>query len=206
MCADYMNPGDEEGGGWGRGWGWWTAVIDVSESSAGGERESEDDDWDWWSWIPGNSGSPLSSSSRDKNLDENDIYVDGMIGTNPPPTGRSGYAAITGIYASFSSLSGTIPEEIYLLSRLRELNVHGNNIFFDGGFGGTITTELGSLKYLEYLNLQGNRLTGTVPTELGSLPRIFNLLLSGNSLKGAMTNEVCNLTTGMRCRSTRSPQ
>ncbi|CAM9819703.1 unnamed protein product, partial [Ectocarpus fasciculatus] len=47
---------------------------------------------------------------------------------------------------------------------------------------GVIPTELGSLKTLRILYLDGNGLTGSIPKELGSLVKLEKSNLSGNKL------------------------
>lgn len=106
--------------------------------------------------------------------------------------GFGGEWIVTGINVQHSFLEGVIPEEISLLEHLTELNLHGNVLGFTRGFHGTIPTELGELKQLEYLNLSYNSFEGTVPTELAALTKLIDLRLARNSLEGTMPEELCH--------------
>ena len=57
-------------------------------------------------------------------------------------------------YGSDPRLAGTIPPELGLLTELRELDLHNNQLT------GPIPPELGQLVHLQQLNLGGNQLTG----------------------------------------------
>jgi hypothetical protein len=58
---------------------------------------------------------------------------------------------------------------------------------------GTIPTELGLLSRMSALWLFNNSLTGTIPTELALLTDLDELLLYSNLLGGTVPEEVCAL-------------
>ena len=62
-----------------------------------------------------------------------------------------------------SSLTGTLPSELGLLTALTKLYL------VDNALSGVLPTELGLLTALVELILDGNSLTGSLPTELGLL-------------------------------------
>lgn len=65
---------------------------------------------------------------------------------------------------SHNTLSGALPGEIRLLTKLTALDLSDNN--FTG-----VPAEIGQLRQLEYLDLSGNALTG-LPYELGDLSNL----------------------------------
>ena len=89
-----------------------------------------------------------------------------------------------------NGLTGTLPAELGMLSRLRSLEIGGNP-----GLTGPIPAELGDLTTnLESLILQANRLTGPIPAEFGRLTDLDGLALGGgNPLSGRIPPELGNL-------------
>ena len=68
-----------------------------------------------------------------------------------------------------NALNGTLPVELWNLSRLTRLQLESND------FVGSISKELGNLTELQVLTLQGNNFTGQIPSQL----------CAGGSLKSA---------------------
>ena len=89
----------------------------------------------------------------------------------------------------YNSLQGTISTELGLMKGLQELWVEGNSL------QGTIPTELGLLTSLEYLYVHTNSLYGTIPTELGLLASLEVLWVHTNSLQGTIPTELGLLTS-----------
>ena len=73
-------------------------------------------------------------------------------------------------------VSGHLPAELGLLSRLEQLDV--STI----AFSGAIPTELALLTGLSRLDLSANTLSGSIPTEVGLMTRLTLLSLSANTL------------------------
>ena len=73
-------------------------------------------------------------------------------------------------------LTGPIPPELGLLTRLQSLGLS------DNGLSGPIPPELGRLRRLQTLKLNNNYLSGAVPSELGQLTRLQHLDLADNWL------------------------
>ncbi|CAJ1943607.1 unnamed protein product [Cylindrotheca closterium] len=82
---------------------------------------------------------------------------------------------------------GTIPTELYLLTRLNNLVLRGNS------FTGTIPTTLGLLSDLGGLELWDNNLSGRIPSELGALTKLSALALASNRLTGPIPKEILGL-------------
>ncbi|XP_047147630.1 leucine-rich repeat protein 1-like [Vigna umbellata] len=58
---------------------------------------------------------------------------------------------------------------------------------------GTLSPELGRLPYLQYLMLNGNKLSGKIPPELGNLGNLRSMDLSDNQLEGNIPVSFGNL-------------
>ncbi len=113
--------------------------------------------------------------------------------SNDPVNRWSGVAAdsdgcVTGLSLYENRLSGTIPEELGNLSRLKELSLSSNQL------SGEIPAELGNLSNLEELHLYQNELGGTIPEEFGNLSRLRELSLSRNQLSGEIPAELGSLS------------
>ncbi|KAK2989084.1 hypothetical protein RJ640_018873, partial [Escallonia rubra] len=91
------------------------------------------------------------------------------------------------INISESSLEGFLVAELYLLSSLQELILHGNKL------RGIIPKEIGLLKYLRVLDLGVNQLSGPIPPEIGNLSSVMKINLQSNGLTGRLPPELGNL-------------
>jgi len=80
-----------------------------------------------------------------------------------------------------------IPPELGELRRLTRLFLNGNDLT------GRIPPELGKISSLQALGLSQNSLTGTVPTELGDLSNLHWLFLGTNGLTGEIPPELGDL-------------
>mmetsp|Transcript_249 Transcript_249/g.427 ORF Transcript_249/g.427 Transcript_249/m.427 type:complete len:257 (+) Transcript_249:95-865(+) len=95
-------------------------------------------------------------------------------------------------------LTGTIPTELGMLSRLTWLDVDVNRLT------GTVPSELGSATSLVWLCFHQNQLTGTVPSELGLLTSLTWLRFYTNQLSGTIPSELgalSRLTTLVVCNN-----
>ncbi|CAB9501924.1 LRR receptor-like serine threonine-protein kinase At4g08850 [Seminavis robusta] len=79
---------------------------------------------------------------------------------------------------TLAELTGTLPTEIGLLTKLTLLNLQG------GRLRGTIPTTLGKLFDMTWLFLDRNTFTGEIPTEFGLMANLTILELSENRLNG----------------------
>lgn len=87
-----------------------------------------------------------------------------------------------------NQLTGSIPAGIATLEQLRTLNLPGNQI------SGNIPEHISNLKELTSLNLSDNKLQGIIPEAIGSLKKLHYLDLSSNKLEGNLPQTFSNLT------------
>ena len=86
-----------------------------------------------------------------------------------------------------NNLDGDIPSEIWDLTELRTLRLHGNKNIHGGlGLTGTIPAEIKNLTKLMTLSLHGNRFSGPIPTEITELSELGSLTLYGNGFTGTL--------------------
>ena len=87
-----------------------------------------------------------------------------------------------------NQLSGTIPTEIGLTTRLVWLRLQGNEL------SGTLPTEIVHLSSLELLNLGDNKFSGEYPDVLGRLPRLEMISLQNSGFSGRLPESLCEST------------
>lgn len=63
----------------------------------------------------------------------------------------------------------------------------------DANYSGTIPESIGSLSYLQTLNLEYNSFSGSIPRSISNLTRLTKLTLSHNSLSGSIPDSIGSL-------------
>ncbi|KAL0003753.1 hypothetical protein SO802_011314 [Lithocarpus litseifolius] len=143
------------------------------------------------------------------NLLRLDLKVNNLTGTIPTNIGT--LSKLQYLDLSTNSLNGSLPLSLANLTQVYELDVSRNNItgeldrrlFPDGTslsktgllslknfllqrnkLGGRIPEEIGNLKYLVILALDGNHFCGPIPPSIGNLSHLTTLLLNQNELSG----------------------
>ncbi|CAK9170393.1 unnamed protein product [Ilex paraguariensis] len=86
-------------------------------------------------------------------------------------------------------ISGEIPQELFVLNKLIDLNL-GQNVL-----SGNIPPEIGQLSNMQYLNFGINNLTGLVPPQLGNLTKLLSLRFGSNNFNGPLPPKLGNLTS-----------
>ncbi|KAI7987500.1 putative LRR receptor-like serine/threonine-protein kinase [Camellia lanceoleosa] len=86
-------------------------------------------------------------------------------------------------------ISGEIPNELFMLKELQNLNLAQNVL------SGPISPEIGQLTNMQYLTVGINNLSGPVPPELGNLTKLLSLGISSNNFQGPLPAELGNLTS-----------
>ncbi|KAM7482429.1 hypothetical protein LguiB_007012 [Lonicera macranthoides] len=87
-----------------------------------------------------------------------------------------------------SNISGSLGSELGELKHLQYLELYRNNI------GGKIPKELGKLKSLVSMDLYNNRFEGKIPKSFAKLKSLRFLRLNDNKLSGSIPRELSKLT------------
>ena len=94
---------------------------------------------------------------------------------------------IKGLALTDNSLTGELPAAIGTMDFLETLDLRGNNLT------GAIPASIGELDALETLDLRGNNLTGAIPASIGRLDALETLDLSVNRLSETIPSTLGNL-------------
>ena len=98
--------------------------------------------------------------------------------------------SLTALHLHKNSFSwGTIPEELFDLTSLIDLNLS------DSMFSGALSSKIGNLKNLVSLSLVGNSLSGQIPSEIGMLDNLEVLSLSNNNWSGTLPESISGLVS-----------
>eukprot|EP00249_Psilotum_nudum_P035170 c55291_g1_i1 orf=84-602(+) len=89
-----------------------------------------------------------------------------------------GIAVVRALDLSNQDIKGTLWKQMGNLKFLRFLNLQGNRL------SGPLIYELSQLYVLQVLDLSNNELTGEVPEDFGYLKYLTTLKLAGNKLEG----------------------
>ncbi|MDE2794327.1 MAG: Ig-like domain-containing protein [Gemmatimonadota bacterium] len=115
------------------------------------------------------------------------LGFNGLSGRIPPEIARLTNLGVLVITYNPDLGGSIIPPELGELRRLTRLFLNGNDLT------GRIPPELGKISSLQALGLSQNSLTGTVPTELGDLSNLHWLFLGTNGLTGEIPPELGDL-------------
>ncbi|KAL2604713.1 hypothetical protein AAZV13_09G083900 [Glycine max] len=85
------------------------------------------------------------------------------------------------------SVVGEIPDELWTLTYLTELDLRQNHLT------GSISSAIGNLTRMEYLTFGINALSGELPKELGNLLELKSLSFSSNNFSGSFPSHLGNL-------------
>ncbi|KAK7405410.1 hypothetical protein VNO78_06686 [Psophocarpus tetragonolobus] len=100
-------------------------------------------------------------------------------------SGNSCHITKVKVYAL--SVVGEIPEELWTLTYLTELDLRQNRL------NGSIPPAIGNLTRMEYLTFGINALSGEIPKELGNLVELKSLSFSSNNFSGSLPSQLGNL-------------
>ncbi|XP_014494245.1 probable LRR receptor-like serine/threonine-protein kinase At1g56130 [Vigna radiata var. radiata] len=95
---------------------------------------------------------------------------------------------ITALRVYALNVFGEIPEELWTLTYLNNLNIGQNYLT------GSLPPAIGNLTRMQYLSLGINNLSGELPKELGNLTELLSLSISSNNFSGSLPSELGKLT------------
>ena len=120
-------------------------------------------------------------------------------------------SSLTSLALKDCQLNGTLPDSIFCLPNLLELNLNGNNElmgffpmvnwtnplrFMDVSytlFSGELPKSIGNLKFLKYLGLSRCNFSKSLPATLGNLTQLTFFDLSYNNFGGEIPSSLSNL-------------
>ncbi|XP_042495106.1 probable leucine-rich repeat receptor-like protein kinase At1g35710 [Macadamia integrifolia] len=120
-----------------------------------------------------------------------DLNNNGLSGTIPDNIGM--LSKLKSLYLSGNKLSGKLPSSLANLTRLLELDISYNEI--SGEIDGYLFTNWTSLNIL---SLSGNTINGSIPPTVGNLKSLYRLDLSNNELNGSIPMEIADIVELMR--------
>mmetsp|Transcript_35093 Transcript_35093/g.99862 ORF Transcript_35093/g.99862 Transcript_35093/m.99862 type:complete len:313 (-) Transcript_35093:55-993(-) len=122
------------------------------------------------------------------------------------------FRKVVNLDLGYIKVDGLVPREIGLLTELRDLDLHGNDLqgviphklltglkkleylrFQMNGMFGAIHKEFTNMKNLKQLFLYGNYIAGTIPKELAQLKKLEMIDLYANQLSGTIPKELAKL-------------
>lgn len=125
-------------------------------------------------------------SGHESKLEYVDLTGNQFSGTLSPALGNM--TIITTLQLNGNSrVSGSLPTEMGLMKKLRELDLTGTSV------DGSLPTELGNLVDLEVLDLGATLVSGTIPEEWSSLTKLKQLSLASTFTTGTMPQAICDL-------------
>jgi len=103
--------------------------------------------------------------------------------------GISGAAKLEDLRLEMNKLTGTIPDELFMLTELEQLRLDYN------GFTGQLPPEIAKLSELKTLSMDDNDLEGSLPTELLQLTQLSSLRLKSNGFSGTLPGFITEMTS-----------
>eukprot|EP00934_Nitzschia_sp_Nitz4_P000788 Nitzschia sp. Nitz4//scaffold24_size164493//155438//157172//NITZ4_002354-RA/size164493-processed-gene-0.214-mRNA-1//1//CDS//3329544192//788//frame0 len=88
-----------------------------------------------------------------------------------------------------NSLSGSLPDELWGLTKLQVLSLGQNNL------SGSLPEEVGNLSEMRELRIETSGLSGELPESLGELELLESVNLHFNAFTGSIPVELCSLET-----------
>ncbi|KAL8124494.1 hypothetical protein AgCh_012221 [Apium graveolens] len=115
-----------------------------------------------------------------------DLSGRGLTGSIPYQIGI--LSKLKRLSLQYNDLTGNLPSSLVNLSQLQVLDVNTNDL------RGSIPSGISSFKNLLFLHLGYNKLTGVIPPGLGNLSNLVTLYLQGNKFTGMLPSSLVNLT------------
>lgn len=99
-----------------------------------------------------------------------------------------GFGTVSAIDVTFFGVAGILPREMALLTNLRELDLHGNDLQ-----GVLPHLAIVNWKKMEYLRLHMNGFFGNLLKEMENMKNLREMTLFGNYFAGTIPKEIANL-------------
>jgi len=142
------------------------------------------DECDWF----GLECATRSSYVNTRDFVDHTVMMTSRISNNIPGSQVIDTPLVIGISLNKNNLQGNLPQEIFKLRHLENIELWQNQI------GGTIHKNVRLLTSLKRLWLhETNDLVGSIPTEIGQLTDLESVFIGGNRLSGAIPTQVGNL-------------
>jgi hypothetical protein len=137
--------------------------------------------------------------------DECSWFYGSSFTVDDEPCDSSGQFVMLGL--PDNNLSGSIPRELTLLTKLEVINLRENSVsgsipdgiesltnvrslyLGDNNLDGTFPSQLSFLSKLARIVIEKNSLSGTLPSEIGMLPELTRLEVRTNMLSGSLATE-----------------
>lgn len=122
------------------------------------------------------------------------------------------FKAVVRIDLGFLKLDGIVPRELWVLTSLKDIDLHANDLqgvlpnkmletldqlealrFHMNGFFGTLPSDIVGMAQLRDLMLFGNYLSGSIPTALAELDKLEVLDLYANNFRGRIPTQLGKL-------------
>ncbi|KAM0872976.1 hypothetical protein ACQ4PT_038415 [Festuca glaucescens] len=135
------------------------------------------------------SGDPCTGAATDNtNIDNNPPFNPAIKCERCTGTGNTSVCRITRLKIYALDAVGPIPEELWNLTALTNLDLGQNYLT------GPLSSLIGELTAMQYMSLGINALSGPVPKELGNLTNLVSLSISSNNFfSGSLPSELGNL-------------
>jgi Leucine-rich repeat (LRR) protein len=108
------------------------------------------------------------------------LYNNSFSGQIPSALGEYPESELTDLFFPFNSLSGTIPTELFRLTKLDYFDLSWNCIT------GTLPSQINQLIYLDNLQINDNFLTGTIPESIQRLKKNVLFYINDNFFSGPL--------------------
>lgn len=157
------------------------ALIDLYNSTNG---DNWKDNTNWCSDKPLSEWYGVETDRRGRVSGLRLVY-NNLEGRLPQNIGNLKY--LRTLVMNTNQLSGAIPESLYSIDGLSNINLSQNEI------EGKLSQKIGNLKNLFILNLSDNKLLGKIPESLFSIEFLINLYLDRNNFNGEIPKSIGQL-------------
>ncbi|WOH04753.1 hypothetical protein DCAR_0624165 [Daucus carota subsp. sativus] len=167
----------------------------------------------WWNPVPSFCtscnfiGVECNKAGRVITINLGDRYY---VGNDLGMLNISSFPYLQKLDLSSNRLTGSIPYQVAMHSKLKYLNLSNNYLtgkldftsfphlqtldLSSNGLTGSIPHQIGMLSKLKYLSVSNNDITGNLPSSLGNLTQLQMLDVSQNKLTGTIPLELGNLS------------